>query len=163
MTGPSLLQITGDRRLIRRLERLEKGGGRRVSNAAVRKALTIIARGIRSEIPAKLQSVRRTIGSRFKRTRTQSEKQAKAGLSVGKKRGSKAPRRSSRGGVGIGARNVHWWALGTQERRTRKGRPAGRMPKNNAVGRGYAKSESAAAAAIRQALREGIEREAQRS
>lgn len=158
---PSLLQITGDRQLIRKLERLESRVGRRVAGQGIRKGLTVIRRGIRSEIPTRLQSVRRTIGSRFKKARGQSTKQAKVGLSVGKQRAKKAPKRSTRGGVGISANNVHWWALGTTQRRTRR-RQTGRMPANDAVSRGYRKSESAAMAAIRNAIWAGIQREAQR-
>lgn len=163
MSTDSLLQITGDRKLIRKLERLASRGSRRVSNQAMRKGLTVVTRGIRSEVPGRLQSVRRTVGSRFQRARGQSQKQAKAGLSVGKKRAAKTPRRSSRGGVGMSARNVHWWALGTTNRRVKKtGRDAGRMPASDAVARGYRKTESTAREAIRKSIRDGLEREAQR-
>jgi len=62
-------------------------------------------------------AARKSIGHTIKRRAAGHE--LKIGLGVGK-RGAKRDKRLSRGktkGKGISARNIHWWVLGTKERR----------------------------------------------
>jgi hypothetical protein len=105
--------IEGSDELIRRFDRLRRGVGR-LARGAVGKAAESAARQIQFGLGS--ESVRKTIGWRA----TQDARfvaAAKLGVAVG--RGSKAIRRvTSRGGVGIDSRNVHWMILGTADRYT---------------------------------------------
>jgi hypothetical protein len=100
------------------IEKLIAKGSKTAAKSGLSKGMTIIARGIRKEIPPKAKSVKKTVGQRFVKGKG-SEKhkfEAKVGLGVGKKTKSKKERDPSRPGVGISKENVHWWELGTKKR-----------------------------------------------
>lgn len=144
--------ITGDKKLDRALAELGKRDASVARRAGVRGAMTIIARGIRSEVPVgKTKALKKSIGSRMakaKRGPNKGTTEAKVGVNVGKKSGKRAP-------------HSHLVALGTKERwtgtRTWKnkggtvtkstGNPRayrGEMPSNDFVGRGFRKTSGQA-------------------
>lgn len=185
--------LTGDAALIRRLRDLDDKLQRKIVKQAVGKAMTVISRGIKQQIPPKWKDIKKLIGQRFKRATRTSETQAKVGAAVGKKKGGggekiklssgktltlKKQRDKGRAGVGMGVENVHWFILGTKQRRTgtrRRGRGTraktvatggsirrtGRMPPQvpRLVARGFRASETAARKALFEGIRDGINRE----
>jgi len=136
MTRKSMLQqgtglrargtIEGAEELARKFARLGGPIGRRAMRAALNAALTVVARYARARVNAtpavkaelKAQA-RRLIGKRFKKQSSgvaKGQVMAKTGFSVGsaskKEQGWKGMK-----GVGISAQNIHWFVLGTDERR----------------------------------------------
>jgi hypothetical protein len=132
--------VTGVRALDRKLASLERKLANKVARAGLTKGARLAAKTIKKEIPSRLKSVRAAIGHSVKKAKkgpTAGITTAKAGAAVGKKRGavSKA-KRSTKHGVGIGPPNVHWWIMGTKERRKKTtGASTGRMPANPIIKR----------------------------
>jgi HK97 gp10 family phage protein len=147
--------------LIRKLNGLAQKGAQRAATGAIKKGMTVIARGMRSAAPT--PGLRKSIGKRFKRKRKDGTVQAKVGIDVGKKRDQQVP-------------EAHFVALGTKQRirkriggkfaylEARPGGPrsrrTGRMTANDFVGAGFAASASAATTRIITSLEAEIEREA---
>lgn len=121
--------------------------------AGIRAATKTVTKAIQTELPSRL---RPAIGSLVKKFRS-GYILAKSGASVGKRKPAKS--RNGRPGVGISANNIHWYILGTTQRRNKAGANRGRMPAHPAVKAGYAKSESSALAAARTQIQITIERE----
>jgi hypothetical protein len=116
--------VTGDAQLMRVMKWFADDMPRVVARA-VAKATPEIVRGVRSQISH--PSVRRAIGWRFV-AQNAADVEAKIGAAVGGGASSRVSgQRGNRSGVGIDSRNVHWWFLGTSERRTESHR-TGRMP-----------------------------------
>jgi hypothetical protein len=129
--------ITGDKAIDMKLKQLAGSGQRKVARAAIGKALTILARGIRNAVDPKQKSAKKSIGSRNnKKNKKTGVHESKVGFGVGKRTKSKKQRDPKKGGVGIGKPNVHWLVLGTGHRTTDKGKGTGRMP---AVGKDWVK------------------------
>jgi HK97 gp10 family phage protein len=155
--GQKLVEITGDKELIRKFEQLANRDATRIS----RKVLTKGAAEMRDEIkfqirPTKTKGhsnkgIKSNIGSRLKKPRKTNEVEALAGVGVGKKTtGARAARNR------LFAPHFHLLALGTKDRYTgrisRKVRGGGRitkktggkiayrgrMPADDFVGRAYA-------------------------
>lgn len=144
--------VAGLEQLSRRLEGIKDAGGRRILKAALRAALNEIAKEMRRELPPKVKEGRRAIRGLVKGTRRVT---AKVGVHVARGRDNQpaTAKPPTGGGVGIGARNIHWWISGTKERtQTTNNRSTGRMP---ALARGLARRAErvAAPAARRQALK----------
>ncbi len=106
--------VTGTEELSRQFESLRRGAGR-IARRAVAMSAQTSANSIRSRISN--PSVRRTIGSRLQKTSGEVA-EAKIGAGVGKRAATSVQNRTGRPGVGIDARNVHWWFLGTKDRYT---------------------------------------------
>ncbi len=122
--------ITGDKALDRKFKRLASSGQRKASKAGIRAGMTPIAKAMRAAInavpdseasPSQKRGARKTVGKRFAKGRkggaARGQYGAKVGFAVGKKRKKLAGKRT-RPGVGIGARNIHWFVLGTKKRYT---------------------------------------------
>lgn len=150
MAGERIL--TGDKALDRKLKFLERKAGNRAARAGLGKGARLAAKKIKSEVPSRLKTVRRAIGSSVKKGRD-GITTAKAGAAVGKASKAKAAKRSTGGGVGIGRQNIHWWILGTGERtQSRTGRATGRTTSHGVVLAAVTKSMSS----IRSAIKEGV-------
>jgi hypothetical protein len=109
-------------------KQLQKGVANRIARPGLAKAGRLAVKKIKAAIPSRYKGVRKAIKSRSIKTKFNSGVAGvKVGAGVSRKRGEKSER-SGKKGVGIGARNVHWWFLGTKERRTKNGRRTGRMP-----------------------------------
>lgn len=122
--------ITGEKAIDRKLKRLATSGQKRVARAALGKALTVLARGIRNAIDPSQKSAKKTVGTKNKKNKQTGLHEAKVGLGVGKRTASKKQRDSKKGGVGISKENIHWLVLGTKDRTRWKtsGAPTGGSP-----------------------------------
>lgn len=167
--------LTGVPELDNRLKMLAGPGIDRVSRAAVRAAINVVARTQQALAPQ--GHVRGALGSRMLRKREGFG--AKAGGGVGKQVNQLA--RTGRRGVGISARNIHWWLIGTAERETGSKRvgknshkrgvraprqltggarhPTGRMPAHGIIRQAAQLSAGPAHSALVAAVSRGIERE----
>lgn len=161
--------ITGDKALDRRLKRLGGKGASKAARAGVRAALTPVAQAMRKAVTASdasadlKRAARKTISSRFAKSMGRGEKQAKVGFGVGKKKEAKRSG-NNRGGVGVGSANIHWFALGTQNRSTGDGHHTGRV---EAVFAGLAEqalnaSKAASLEKARKKIAQVIDKEARR-
>jgi hypothetical protein len=121
--------ITGDKALDRKLKRLATSGQKRIARAALGKALTVLARGIRNAVDPKQKSAKKTVGTKNKKNKKTGVHEAKVGFGVGKKTKSKKQRDPKKGGVGISKENIHWLILGTTERHRDDGAATGKMQK----------------------------------
>lgn len=157
--------VTGITEINRKLQSLQS----RITEPYLRKATTkgmrVIVNGIKSEVPANLKDAKRAIGMSIKKE-GDSKISAKAGAGVGKptKAQNKAAKERAagntlkhigKGGVGISARNIHWFVLGTTDRlQITTGRFTGKMPPQmpNVVKAGTAKSLGQAADAIQKEI-----------
>lgn len=188
------IRITGDKALDKKLTNLKDNVAKKAMRKGIGAGLGVVVKGIKSEVPSQYKDAKRAIGGSFRRSRG-NEFSAKAGASVGVKQKTLKKREAaqkakrdgkgkSKGSVGIGARNIHWFILGTAQRstgskrtgrnshkkgvaaaRTLTGKPVhstGRMEAifGDIVKDGFAKSENAAIQAIRTKINEEIMREA---
>jgi hypothetical protein len=111
-------------------------------------------------ISAELKAAtRKTLGKRLKKTGGD-DYVGKAGFGVGKAskaKKAKAAKRAgdkSRRGVGVSANNIHWFVLGTAERKTKKGHATGAI---EAMLAGFvAKASQSSSSRITEAARKKI-------
>lgn len=122
------VRITGDRKLDRTLRHMRTTAARRAVNLGTKKTAMAASKDVKAAIPSNNKGARKAIGWRSLKKREAPGGGAKIGASVGRGGKAKATDRSGRRGVGIHARNIHWWYLGTQARRTKSGKSTGRMP-----------------------------------
>ena len=158
--GPTFV-LTGVRQLDRKLASLSSKVVRKVASPAVNRALTVLKKGIQSEIPAQYKSAKKAIGKRFNKAKTGEQRGlvvAKVGAGVGADAKSRKVARTKKGGVGISARNIHWFILGTGKRKTKTGRNRGSMPAILAgcVERGVAKTEGQAFSLMIEVIRQRL-------
>lgn len=135
--------IRGLNKMNRWLKRLADSAPRKISKAAMSGAATPAKRAIRvvvqsSSISSQLKkAARQTISHRIGVDKNTKEFGLKVGFSLGKRKGTKRSEKAAarhlagkgKGiGVGISASNVHWMALGTNERvQATTGRKTGRI------------------------------------
>lgn len=148
MVQVASVEILGDRRLIAKLDGLANREIRRIDRNAVNRGMTLIRKAIRAEIPSHMKSVKKGVGSRFKKNKKTGLREAKVGSGVGKKKAAQTP-------------HSHLILLGTKERVQKStGRKVGRIVPTPAVKNGFAKSKSAASDAIRRGLTDGVQKAA---
>jgi hypothetical protein len=120
-------RITGVEELDDALSYLRDKSAKRIGKACAGKMATVTAKAIRNYVPASLaasvnMASDKGIGSRNSKPKISTIQGAKAGVSVGSayKSASKftVVNRGKRKGVGISARNLHWFAMGTADRWT---------------------------------------------
>lgn len=129
-----LADVQGLDVLVKRMKALEQKGQEKVAKAAVRGALNVIAKQMKKDVDSKVKDGRKGIKGKLKSTRK--EVTAKVGVGVGQKKkklrqmqaAMALTRPKSRGGVGIGPNNIHWWVAGTKTRTSRPSVNRGRMP-----------------------------------
>lgn len=146
----------------------------RIARSGLGKAVRVIAKGVKSQVPSSLKDVRAAIGYRVGsgkgKGRSSGVTQAKVGAAVGKPRKRAVRDRTGRPGVGISRTNIHWWVMGATgakpkkgapgpPRRTKTGKSTGVTTPNPVVKQGYSASSSAATTALRDGVLEGIQRE----
>jgi HK97 gp10 family phage protein len=155
--------LTGDERLHKKLRQLIEAGDKSAGKA-MRKGATKIAGAIRKEAPVgPSKTLKKSIGSKVKRSAKRGITDARAGIGVGKKKAKTA-------------RHGHLVGLGTTLRRRKKlgGKFAGvdnpsdtqlstgTMPSNDFVKRGFRKGAAAALHAIRAEMAKQVNAAAKR-
>jgi hypothetical protein len=121
--------VSGVAELDKLFRELSKGVANKIARPGLVKAGRVAAKKVKASIPSRFKTIRKAIRSRSVKTKFNG---GVAGVKVGagvarKKEQDKG--RSGKKGVGIGARNVHWWFVGTGERKTKSGKSTGLMPK----------------------------------
>jgi hypothetical protein len=115
------VSVSGLKELILEFSTLTKDQ-RKVAKIALQSAMKVIAAEMANQLDPRVNELGKSVGYRIAIYRGQVTK-AKVGFNVGKgakKRRSIKGRRSSKGGVGIGSQNLHWFILGTDARYTGK-------------------------------------------
>lgn len=128
--------LAGLNSLLATLDRVV-GAQKKAARAGVKAGLVVLSRTVKKAIdgssasPEVKRAAKRTIGNRLQ-TRQGKAAVGKAGFAVGKptkRKREKATERaaSDRAGVGISSSNVHWFVLGTSERKTERGAGRGKI------------------------------------
>ncbi len=119
----AVIQLSGDEQLKEALHKLADKQTRAAIQSGLRACVKEFAVGIKHQIPANLKNLKRLVGSGL--TKAKYTKQgAKAGFAVAAASKRVQPKRSGKNvtkagkpkGVGLGARNVMWAAIGTKQR-----------------------------------------------
>ncbi len=119
--GRKILELYGVARLDGRLREMHGSKYSRVCNAALKKSAKVVETAMKAAAP--FPSLKRAIGSRLLK-RSREGFGAKAGAAVGKKvpkitvKGLEVASKRGGRGVGMGARNIHWYIMGTAMRST---------------------------------------------
>lgn len=126
-------ELLGVKELEHALSTLSKVEARKVARSSLGKALRVLTKAIKADIPPNLKDMKRAIGQRMDKAKggpDAGKHRAKAGVGVGKKskRQAKVKDRTGRPGVGIAKENAHWFVLGTAGRTTKNGGWRGAMP-----------------------------------
>lgn len=141
MSGVTV-KLLGARAVRRLLKDLGSKGTRKALRAGLGKAVAVLRKFIRKEIPSHAKSIKKGVGSKVKVNKDGVS--AKVGINVGKK--------SGKGHVPHGAIYI----LGTKARKTEKGASRGKMPANDVVKRGTAKGAQLAKREMKQKIRETL-------
>lgn len=122
MSINTTVTVSGIEEIDARLQYLADKSARRIGRACAKKMVSTYARAIRRFIPASIapSTSDKGIGSRGMRSKGPRVYAAKAGIGVGsaQKNALNVVNRGKRKGVGITAKNLHWFALGTGDRYT---------------------------------------------
>lgn len=188
-TGPltkgtkGLGQIIGARELDRKLQYLSTGGSKKAVSAAINAGLTVVTKAIRAEIgntPVTVRGkdsatvkreARKSIGKSFVRGGTDrmgktTARVAKAGFAVAKKHKTLKQKGGGKTrGVGLSARDIHWFVLGTKERHQYStGRKTGKIRAflEDVIPKAMATSGGQVVTAIRDTTAKVITREARK-
>lgn len=161
--------LTGQRRLDKNLAKLTRSVANKIARAGLSKGARLAAKKIKAEIPSRQKSVRASIGSSVRKATSGAAKgltTAKAGANVGRQTAAKqkraaerAQKRGGQAGSGIGPANVHWYLLGTGERRHKLGRRTGRMPEHPVVKQAMSKGQGEVIRAIATGVKDALMRE----
>ena len=141
---------TGIKEIDRKLDKLARRDANKIARSAINAGLTVLTKAIRTNLngenisPELKSAIQDTVGKRLE-TGPKAAKNgasAKAGFGVGKNTRAKLKRlekrkseRGERRGVGVNARNVHWFAMGTKRRITKKGHRLGSIKPVTAIKR----------------------------
>lgn len=175
---------TGDDDLDRSFHDLGDKVVNRISRNALRRGLTVLRQAMQAAVPAaaitpghQTRTVKQAIGQSLKKQSTSGLVEGKAGAAVGMKQAKvdkvvAARMGTNRRGVGISARNIHWYIMGTRLRHTggknrRNGvtltnsrvRSTGRMPMHPAIRTGANSALPVANSMIIQSIRAQIAKE----
>lgn len=159
--------VTGDKEIDKALGEIAKvGTANRIARSGLLKSVRVVVKGIKAEIPGKQKSIKKWIKGYVKKGK-KGVVNAKAGA-VGKQPDAidlAGQKRGDKEGVGITARNIHWYLIGTKRRQPKKksvmktfrgrwmGKEVDEMPAHPAVREGFKKTRSQA----QRVLREGVE------
>lgn len=121
------INVSGIEQLIAEFSTLEKDA-RKVARVALQSAMKVIGAEMANQLDPKVKELGKSVGYRLTIYRGNVTK-AKVGFNVGKGATKKRikNKRSTRGGVGIGSQNLHWYIAGTDARYTGKVRHRGEV------------------------------------
>ena len=144
--------VTGDKAIDRKLKNVGEKTARKVTRRGVSKGTNVSTREIRKSAPVgKTKKVKKGVGQRnLKASEAGGNIEAKAGIGVGKKTKK----------TGKFAPHGHLVALGSKRRKNKKGANRGVMPRNDFVRRAFERTKSRSYDVMRQAIAEGIQKEA---
>lgn len=130
------INVAGVEDLVKGLRYLHTKDGRKLARITLQAGLNVIGKQMQKDLDPKVQEAGKSVGKRVAIYRNQITR-AKVGFNVGKNAKKLAFRRkrTSRGGIGIGPANVHWYISGTGQR-VRYGMKGGRSRKELAAARG---------------------------
>lgn len=114
--------IEGLDQILRKLDQFSAKSADKILSAMIRGQLKPIEQQMKKDVDSQVKEGRKGVRWRFKNKKKKNEITAKVGFGVGKKK-KNAPKvvnrkGGKRGGVGIGAQNIHWWVAGTKHRTT---------------------------------------------
>jgi hypothetical protein len=109
--------VAGEKILLDELADLKTKTGRKVTRVVLQSALKVIAKQMQRDLDPKVKEAGKAVGTKVTIYR-QNITRAKVGFNVGKnaRRVPFTRKRTSKGGVGIGPMNVHWYIAGTESR-----------------------------------------------
>ncbi len=117
--------VTGDIELDRVLKIIQNDFVAKAMRPAMSAGLREGVKHMKAAVPAPFKDAKKALGWRFNKSRRNGELMAKAGAGVGMKSkqikrtiDSNFLGRAGRPGVGISARNIMWWIMGTAQRFT---------------------------------------------
>jgi cell division septum initiation protein DivIVA len=162
--------------LLRKLDTIKDRMAKKAAKAGVNAGLTPLAQAMRSAVnaspasPELKRAARKMIGKRLKKKEGK-DYVGKVGFAVGKAtkaKKEKAAKRSvdkSKKGVGVSQSNIHWFVLGTKDRKTKTGHPTGRVEEllKGCVAQASSQAASAMLEAARKKVSEVLAREAAKS
>jgi len=122
--------------LVAGLKYLHTKDGRKLARITLQAGLNVIGKQMQRDLDPKVKEAGKAVGNRVTIYRNKVTR-AKVGFNVGKL-ARKVPfrrKRTSRGGIGIGPTNIHWYLSGTAER-VRYGMKGGRSRKKIAETKG---------------------------
>lgn len=133
-----MADVDGLETILRRMDSFATKGKISVVRAAIRGGLNAAGKQMKADLSSRVKLGRKSVKSRFKKGKKKIE--ALVGFGVGKRKARKPGtitkvRGNSKGGVGIGPQNVHWWVAGTKKRATGKTK-SGRRTKSSVMNRG---------------------------
>jgi hypothetical protein len=118
--------------LLKKMSVLENRSAEKILGAMVRAKLNVIGKQMKKDTSKKVKEGRKGVRARWKHKINKNMIKALVGFGVGKRKKNE-PKQANRqgnkrGGVGISAKNIHWWVAGTEQRETRYGSDRGQMP-----------------------------------
>ena len=161
MMRETALKLTGDVKLLALLSIMSEKAQRKALKSGLGKAARTFAKETKKAVPVRYKEARKLIGTTVGKTKKEVFV-AKFGLGVGaayykvaKRSGNNLGGVSQPKGVGMAGRNMHWFAVGTQQRASHKPkRNTGEMPPilKGAVEQGFNAGRSKAFAQIRESV-----------
>ncbi len=111
------VSVSGVEIMVEELQYLHTKAGRQLARITLKAGLNVIGKQMQRDLDPKVKEAGKSVGSRVTIYR-QNVTRAKVGFNVGKnaRKLSFKRKRTSKGGVGIGPRNIHWYITGTKER-----------------------------------------------
>jgi len=121
------INVDGLKELISEFSTMSKDA-RKVARVALQSAMKVIAAEMANQLDPRVKEVGKSVGYRLTIYRGNVTK-AKVGFNVGKGATKRRVirKRTTKGGVGIGSANLHWFILGTDARYTGKLKHRGAM------------------------------------
>ena len=135
----SRVELEGMAQLLRNMDELQRGPLKKATRAGLQAGMTPIAQAVKAGVNSTESShtvkriARKTVGKKLKKNKYTKVYEARVGFGVGKMTKLQRKRATERheagkgtgGGVGLSKQNIHWFVLGTEERRA-GGKTAGK-------------------------------------
>lgn len=133
--------VTGLPEIDAKLRYLHDVDANKIAIGVCRAGINRAAANIRRHIPRKIRprSPDKGIGTSVKRKRDGATAKAGVGVGASQRKALNVVNRGKRKGVGVSARNLHWFALGTADRWTGSKRDRSKLGKGRRISTGKAR------------------------